>query len=189
MSRRWNRPRRCLRLVAYAGLAALVLAFVALGVIVLTAGDGETVLLSVDGDVGRTDPIHGLGLSANGAGGLLVATHDGLHQATRTGGPAQISQEQQDFMGFTVAGPDRLLASGHPAPGQDLPAALGLIESRDGGRTWQPVSLLGQADFHVLRAAGERVYGFDPASGMLLASGDGGRTCGATYLHRCSTSH
>lgn len=151
MSRRWNRPRRCLRLVAYAGLAALVLAFVALGVIVLTAGDGET---------------------------------------TRTGGPAQISQEQQDFMGFTVAGPDRLLASGHPAPGQDLPAALGLIESRDGGRTWQPVSLLGQADFHVLRAAGERVYGFDPASGMLLASGDGGRTCGsATYLHRCSTSH
>lgn len=126
--------------MAYAGLAALVLAFVALGVIVLTAGDGET---------------------------------------TRTGGPAQISQEQQDFMGFTVAGPDRLLASGHPTPGQDLPAALGLIESRDGGRTWQPVSLLGQADFHVLRAAGERVYGFDPASGMLLASGDGGAHAGA----------
>jgi photosystem II stability/assembly factor-like uncharacterized protein len=59
---------------------------------------------------------------------------------------------------------------------------VGLIDSRDGGRTWQPVSLLGEADFHVLRAAGERVYGFDGVSGRFLASTDGGRTWQAREL-------
>ncbi|HEV2820488.1 MAG TPA: hypothetical protein VGW11_08280 [Solirubrobacteraceae bacterium] len=120
--------------------------------------------------------VHGLGVAPAGDG-VFIATHDGLYRAADDGGaPVQVSAEPQDFMGFTVATPDRLLASGHPAPGQDLPAALGLIESRDGGRTWQPVSLLGEADFHVLRAAGERVYGFDGASGRFLMSTDGGRT-------------
>lgn len=40
-----------------------------------------------------------------------------------------------DLMGFTVAGPDRFLASGHPGPGADLPEPLGLVESRDGGQS------------------------------------------------------
>ena len=120
--------------------------------------------------------VHGLGVVPRGDG-VFIATHNGLFRAAGDGGaPVQVSAEAQDFMGVTVATPDRLLASCHPAPGQDLPAALGLIESRDGGRTWQPVSLLGEADFHVLRAAGERVYGFDGASGRFLVSADGGRT-------------
>jgi hypothetical protein len=40
---------------------------------------------------------------------------------------------------------------------QSLPPNLGLIESRDGGETWKNVSLLGQADFHVLESAGRRI--------------------------------
>ena len=120
--------------------------------------------------------VHGLGMAPAGDG-VFVATHNGLFRAPRDGGaPVQVSADQQDFMGFTVASTDRLLASGHPAPGQDLPGAVGLIESRDGGRTWQPVSLLGEADFHVLRASGESVYGFDGISGRFMASADGGRT-------------
>jgi photosystem II stability/assembly factor-like uncharacterized protein len=38
------------------------------------------------------------------------------------------------------------------------------------------VSLLGQADFHVLESAGNRVYGFDASGGRLLVSRDGGKT-------------
>jgi photosystem II stability/assembly factor-like uncharacterized protein len=59
---------------------------------------------------------------------------------------------------------------------QNLPPNLGLIESTDGGRTWTSISLLGQADFHVLRSRGRRVYGFDSTNGRLLVSRDGGRT-------------
>ena len=78
-------------------------------------------------------------------------------------------------MGFTVVGPDRFLGSGHPDARDDLPPLLGLIRSHDGGRSWQPVSLLGEADFHVLRAAGRRIYGFDATQGRLMVSSDGGQ--------------
>jgi photosystem II stability/assembly factor-like uncharacterized protein len=59
---------------------------------------------------------------------------------------------------------------------KDLPPLLGLIESRDAGKTWNPVSLLGDADFHVLRFSGERVYGYDASHSRLMVSADRGRT-------------
>ncbi len=63
--------------------------------------------------------------------------------------------------------------------GERLPPFLGLIESRNAGKSWQPVSLLGRYDFHVLEAAGQRVYGFGRGwlsrrEGLLVSS-DGGR--------------
>jgi photosystem II stability/assembly factor-like uncharacterized protein len=107
---------------------------------------------------------------------LLIATHTGLFRAPPGSAKAtRVGTSEQDVMGFSVQGPDRFLASGHPAPGQNLPPLLGLIESRDAGRTWQTISLLGQADFHVLRSAGQRVYGFNSASGALMVSDDAGR--------------
>lgn len=161
------------------GIVLLVVLAVA-GAVLLATGCGGDDDPSVGGDpsAGAVSGghVHGLAM-APGGDDVFIATHNGLYRAAGDGrAPVQVSAEQQDFMGFTVAAPDRLLASGHPAPGQDLPGALGLIESRDGGRTWQPVSLLGEADFHVLRAAGGRVYGFDGISRRFLASADGGRT-------------
>jgi photosystem II stability/assembly factor-like uncharacterized protein len=83
-------------------------------------------------------------------------------------------------MGFTVAGRDYFLGSGHPDPEalveQGLPPHLGLIRSTDAGQTWHPISLGGQADFHVLRAFRGRVYGFDAGNARLLISRDAGRT-------------
>ena len=78
-------------------------------------------------------------------------------------------------MGFTVVGPDTFLGSGHPDARPESPP-LGLIESEDAGRAWRTVSLAGEADFHVLRSDGTRVYGFDAAGGRLLVSPDRGRT-------------
>lgn len=75
-------------------------------------------------------------------------------------------------MAFAVAGPDRFVASGHPGPGQQGPTSLGLLDSRDRGRSWRSVSLEG-SDLHLLRAAGDAVYAFD---GQLRASRDGGRS-------------
>src|SRR3954469_16132275 len=51
-------------------------------------------------------------------------------------------------------GPDRMLASGHPPAESSLPRALGLIESRDGGRSWASISQLGRGDFHALQLSG-----------------------------------
>lgn len=83
-------------------------------------------------------------------------------------------------MGFTVVGPRRFLGSGHPDGRDNLPPFLGLIESRDAGQTWKPLSLQGRVDFHVLEAAGKQVYGFGSdwktRRPRFLRSSDGGDT-------------
>jgi hypothetical protein len=119
--------------------------------------------------------IHGLGVDPS-SGTLYVATHYGLFQApTGQTRLQRMGASRQDIMGFSVVGPRHFVGSGHPDPSQDLPPNLGLIESRDGGRRWRNVSLLGQADFHVLRSAGSRVYGVDSGTGALMVSASGGR--------------
>jgi hypothetical protein len=124
--------------------------------------------------------IHGLGRNpADGA--LFLATHTGLFRM----GPSDRSVERvaglyQDTMGFTVVGPDHFLGSGHPGSIENDPPFLGLIESRNAGSTWRPISLRGDFDFHVLEAQGKAVYGFgsdwNTREARLLRSDDRGRT-------------
>jgi hypothetical protein len=103
---------------------------------------------------------------------LYVATHNGVFVHAE-GDFDRVGKGTQDTMSFTIAGPDRFLISGHPAPGSGGPAHLGLTESTDGGRSWQPLSLEGEADFHALEVAGDRVYGVDSQSGLLKVTSDG----------------
>jgi hypothetical protein len=119
--------------------------------------------------------IHGLGVRDDT---LYIATHTGLWTAPDGQTKAKrLGESRQDIMGFSVLDEDRFIGSGHPDPSQaDMPPNLGLIESRDGGRTWRNVSLLGEADFHVLESAGRRVYGVNSADGALMVSSDGGRS-------------
>ena len=167
------------RRLAYFAAAAAALAAIAVAV-VLVAGGG-------DGDGGGAEPapaaseaaaepiadVHGVGVDPSD-GALYVATHSGLFRSPEgTDTAERVDAPEQDLMGFSVAGPGRFLASGHPGPGQNLPPALGLIESRDGGQTWRSLSLQGEADFHVLRAVGQTAYAYD---GRLMATGDGGRS-------------
>jgi hypothetical protein len=119
--------------------------------------------------------IHGLGVNPADKR-LYIATHNGLFSvADGQMTPEKVGESTQDLMGFSVIGPDRFIASGHPSLDQDLPPQIGLIESRDGGKTWENVSLLGEADFHALESSGQRVYGFDGVTGKLMVSSDGGR--------------
>ncbi len=119
--------------------------------------------------------IHGLGVDP-GSDSLYVATHYGLFESPKGQVKLQrVGESRQDVMGFSVVGPGRFIGSGHPDPSQELPPNLGLIASSDAGKSFENVSLLGEADFHVLRAAGRQVYGFDGASGKLMVSTDGGR--------------
>ncbi len=132
--------------------------------------------------VGDPGPIHVHGLGINPKdGALFIATHTGLFrlgEGERTA--KRVADRFQDTMGFTVIGPDHFLGSGHPDGREELPPFLGLIESGDAGRTWRPVSLQGERDFHVLEADDRRVYGFgadfDSREEGLLVSDDGGRS-------------
>lgn len=100
-------------------------------------------------------------------GVILLATHEGLFRLENR----QLTQVGPvvDLMGFTLT-EGRYLASGHPGMGTDLPEPVGLIESTDGGETWEVLSRGGESDFHALTASPNAVIGFD---GQLRASTDG----------------
>lgn len=162
-----------MRLGVGGGIVAIVAVIAA---VVLTGGDNESPT-STRGGGGATGEaiadVHGLGVNP-AEGALYIATHTGLFRSTRGQRTAvRVDAPEQDLMGFSVAGPDRFVASGHPGPGQQAPPALGLLESRDRGRTWKVLALSGRADLHVLRASDNTVYAYD---GALRVSRDGGRT-------------
>jgi len=122
------------------------------------------------GDPVRLEHVHGLGVDP-ADGSLYAGTHYGLIRVGEDGEASRVADRVQDFMGFTVVGPEHYLASGHPGADQDGPANLGLIESTDGGQTWTTVSLEGEADFHALEARHGLVYGYN--AGSLMVSDDG----------------
>jgi hypothetical protein len=123
-------------------------------------------------------PVHVHGLGIHPADNtLFIATHTGLYRSAEGESTSvRVSDSRQDTMGFAIVDADRFLGSGHPDLREDLPPLLGLIESTDEGRTWDSISLLGEADFHVLRTAGERVYGYDSSGDRLMVSKDAGRS-------------
>lgn len=127
------------------------------------------------------DPVSGAGMAehihnvAYDGAMLLIGTHEGLWAQQPGQEPAQVSRDSFDVMGLTLAD-DRWLASGHPGPGMDAPADLGLLESIDQGRTWEEVSLGGRVDFHRLVTSGTVVVGVNAHDGRLLRSEDGGKT-------------
>ena len=132
---------------------------------------------ATDGD-GSDDPgvvhVHGLGVDPQD-GTLYAATHTGLFRVGVDGTAERVANRYQDTMGFTVVGPKTFLGSGHPDLRENLPARLGLVESKDAGQTWKALSLQGQADFHALHAAHGSIFGYDSTSGTFMVSTDRSR--------------
>lgn len=118
----------------------------------------------------RFEHIHGLGVDP-ADGTLYVASHFGVFRVA-DGEPERVADRYQDTMGFAVIGPQHFLASGHPDLREELPASLGLIESTDGAETWQPKSLLGEADLHAIEPTDGTVYAVEASEGRLIATDD-----------------
>ncbi|MFI6428603.1 F510_1955 family glycosylhydrolase [Promicromonospora sp. NPDC050880] len=148
-----------------AGTLAIGLVVAAL-TLLRTNEEGPT---DAGGTSAEMEHIHGIGVDP-GDGTVYAGTHYGLFRIAD--GTATRVSEVQDYMGFTVAGPGHFLASGHPGEGQDGPSSVGLIESTDGGETWETLSLSGEADFHALEYRHDRVYGLNSMTGQLLTSTD-----------------
>jgi hypothetical protein len=165
-SRPWLWPAIVVLGLAVGGLGAVVLA---------NEGDAPA-------DVPVEDPglvhLHGLGIDP-ADGTLYAASHAGLFQIQEPGVAVRAGDSFQDTMGFTVTGPGRFVASGHPdlrderlhKPGK--PPLLGLVESTDAGGSWRSLSLLGDADLHAIALAGDEVLAFDATNERFLASPDG----------------
>ena len=152
--------------------AAVAAGVIAIAVVVLATRGGDDGAATAGKAPAKIPDVHGIGVNPSDKA-LYIATHSGLFRSPAGAATAtRVDAPEQDLMGFAVAGPDRFVASGHPGPGQPGPTSLGLLDSRDRGRSWRSVSLEG-ADLHLLRAAGEALYAFD---GQLRSSRDGGRT-------------
>ncbi|MBC9724997.1 F510_1955 family glycosylhydrolase [Streptomyces sp. TRM68367] len=133
-----------------------------------TSGSEEP---SASGAAAAVSHIHGLGIDP-ADGRLYVATHEGVFAVEDDGAHKRVS-DTADYMGFTVAGPNTFLGSGHPAEGSGDHANRGLIKSTDAGKTWKTLSLGGEADFHALEYAHNTIYGYDSTNGLLRVSKDG----------------
>lgn len=88
------------------------------------------------------------------------------------------------FLEIADVGTDDLLGSGHPDESNALPEFLGFLRSTDGGKTWNVVSRLGNADLHVIRRVGETIYAWDAVLGAVLVTTDGGRTFKENFTPR-----
>ncbi|MBB5641084.1 F510_1955 family glycosylhydrolase [Cryobacterium roopkundense] len=188
---KFNSPQRYTTGLAAAAFSILALAGCA------SASTGQSSGSPGNTPVNAFEHVHGLGADPL-TGNTYAATHHGvwliptgplpdtyLEGTPRGPGvePVQIARLAQDTMGFTVAAPGHLLASGHPSPGQqtdlNLPN-LGLISSTDGAESWTALSLEGETDFHDLVAVPLdetlRIYGYDAGAGTILVSDDSGAT-------------
>ena len=126
--------------------------------------------------------------------GFLLTTNRGFFRIGRESGDVQpirgtISAGGRrstvgTFLEIEVAGPGRLIGSGHPDQAGSLPSFLGFIRSDDAGRTWKVVSRLGDADLHKIVLAHGRMYAFDAVLSALLISRDDGRTFTENFTPR-----
>ncbi len=155
----------------------------AVALMIAGCGDGATSGDPTPAANGASDAglvhVHGLGVNPADRA-LFIATHSGVWRLPDGADKAsRVANRFQDTMGFAVVGPNRFIGSGHPDLSEKLPPFLGFIESTDAARSWRKVSLLGEADFHVLEGSGRRVYGFgsdfDSRTEQLLVSDDRGR--------------
>lgn len=105
----------------------------------------------------------------------LLGTHEGLFEYQAANSMKRISSEDFDVMGLASFG-DTIYASGHPGATSKLPNPIGLIASKDSGKTWKKVSLQGKVDFHMLEVGKSDIYGADSGSGQLMYSSDLGKT-------------
>ena len=119
-------------------------------------------------------------------GTLMIGTGLGLYRAERgakraervTGTLATPDGEGELSSNLVIryAGPGDLLGSGHPEGPGTLPEDLGLIRSRDAGDTWEPISEVGESDFHILQATGDHVVAVRVEETDVNISTDGGRS-------------
>jgi hypothetical protein len=125
------------------------------------------------------DPADGTLMIGTGLG--LFRAEKGASEAERVIGelttPDGSGQVSSNFIVRYRAPGDLLGAGAHPeGAGSALPENLGLMRSADAGATWEPISALDDADYHILQARGDRVVAVRAEAPDIEISGDGGQS-------------
>jgi photosystem II stability/assembly factor-like uncharacterized protein len=151
-------------------IAVSVFVLVVAGTMGIRTSAAERIKLS------EVSHIHGIAVDPSDPSRLFLATHHGLFLTSPDGTATRVSDNANDYMGFTPHPTDSslLYASGHPAGGGNM----GVILSEDGGKTWQQLSAgaQGPVDFHAMtisRSDPNVIYGL---YGGIQVSRDGGKT-------------
>lgn len=109
--------------------------------------------------------IHGLAVDPHDPAILYIATHGGLVRLVGGERWEYVGEGRSDLMGFTVDPSERgvMYVSGHPDQSSHLPNPIGVMISRDGGQSWQPLALQGKVDLHAMTigADGNTLYGWN----------------------------
>jgi photosystem II stability/assembly factor-like uncharacterized protein len=79
------------------------------------------------------------------------------------------------FLELNLDDEGQLVGSGHPDQ-RTLPQFLGYLRSEDGGKNWEVVSRLGDADLHKIVFKHDRLYAWDAVLSAMIISEDGGRS-------------
>ena len=123
----------------------------------------------------------------------FVATHEGVLRIALDEGAPEIRSEVGALEGVTQLGDwrgdvmgmarldDTIYLSGHPAVGVEAPANIGVFQTDVRGRSFDPIALEGEVDFHSMSAGGVPLKsyglaGLDSASGRVMVSRDRGET-------------
>jgi hypothetical protein len=109
-----------------------------------------------------------------GSGPALYRAAPGAKAAERLTGTIEGGTVSGNLV-VRFAGPNDLLASGHPQEG-NLPENLGLIRSKDHGESWTAVEGAAEADYHELEVVGDQLIAVEAESPDIKVSRDGGRS-------------
>ena len=134
------------------------------------SGAAETVAVS------EVSHIHGIAVDTVDPARLYLATHFGVFRTSPNGTAERISDNNNDYMGFSPH-PSELnvfFASGHPANGGNM----GIIVSRDGAQSWQQLAggVDGPVDFHAMDVSPADPNVIFGLYGMVQVTRDGGMT-------------
>lgn len=141
----------------------------------LVAGSGWWTAQAESVPLSEVSHIHGIAVDPVDSARLYLATHYGVWLTAVDGTAEQVSDNDNDYMGFTPhpSEPATFFGSGHPATGGNV----GFIVSRDAARTWEQISpgANGPVDFHAMAVSAadpDVLYGL---YGGVQASRDGGK--------------